>query len=181
MKTHGLWKIKKSAIKYKNSWIKVREDKVIRPDGKNGIFGVVEMAPGVSVLALDDQGFVYLTEEFRYAIGRDSLEVVSGAINKNESALRAAKRELAEELGIVAEEWIDLGLANPFTSIVKSSANLYLARQIEFSEARPEGTEKINLIRMKFADAVKMVMKGGITHGSSSVLILKAAEFLRKN
>ena len=64
MKEHGPWKIKESVIKYKNPWIEVREDKVIRPDGKSGIFGVVNMKHGISVLPMDDEGFVYLTEEF---------------------------------------------------------------------------------------------------------------------
>lgn len=180
MKINGPWKIKTSVVKYKNPWIKVREDKVIRPDGKSGIFGVVEMVPGVSVLPLDDQGFVYLVKEFHYAIEQNGIEVVGGAIDKNESVLHAAKRELREELGIKAEEWIDLGLLNPFTSVVKSTANLYLARKIKFYEASPEGTEKISIVRIKLEDALKMVMKSGITHGQSCVLILKAVEFLRK-
>jgi len=138
------------------------------------------MVPGVSVLPLDNQGFVYLVKEFHYAVEQNGIEVVSGAIDKNEPALHAAKRELKEELGIEAEEWIDLGLFNPFTSVVKSPANLYLARKIKFYGANPEGAEKINMVRLKFADAVKMVMKSDITHGQSCVLILKAAEFLRK-
>lgn len=180
MKTNGPWKIKKSVVKYKNPWIKVREDKVLRPDGKSGIFGVVEMVPGVSILPLDAKGYVYLTKEFRYAIGKNSLEVVSGAIDQGESALAAAKRELKEELGIVAGEWINLGLFNPFTSVVKSPANLFLAMEIKFSEISPEGTEKIKMVKIKLKDAVKLVMKSEITHGQSSVLILKAAEYLRK-
>ena len=180
MKTNGPWKIKDSQVKYKNPWISVREDQVIRPDGKDGIFGVVEMVAGASVLPLDDDGFVYLTKEFHYAIEQDSVEVVSGAIDEGETALEAAKRELKEELGAEADEWIDLGRMNPFTTVVKSPATMYLAKGIKFSEADPEGTEKIDLVKVKFDDAVKMVMDSEITHGQSCVLILKASEYLRK-
>lgn len=180
MKNNGPWKIKDSQIKYKNSWISVREDRVIRPDGKDGIFGVVEMVTGVSVLPLDDEGFVYLTKEFHYAIEENSIEVVSGAIDKGETSIEAAKRELKEELGLKAGEWIDLGKVNPFTSVVKSSAALYLAKNIQFSEANPESTEKIELVKIKFDDAVRMVMESKITHGPSCVLILKASEYLKK-
>lgn len=180
MKTNGPWKIKGSQVKYKNPWISVREDQVIRPDGKDGIFGVVEIVAGVSVLPLDDNGFVYLTKEFHYAIEQDSIEVVSGAIDKGETALEAAKRELKEELGAEAKEWIDLGMLNPFTTVVKSPATMYLAKGIVFSEAKPEGTEKIDMLKVKFDDAVKMVMESEITHGQSCVLILKASEYLRK-
>ena len=180
MKINGPWKIKDSKVKYKNPWISVREDQVIRPDGKDGIFGVVEMVAGVSVLSLDDEGFVYLTKEFHYAIEQESIEVVSGADDEGETNLEAAKRELKEELGIEAGEWIDLGKINPFTTVIKSPAAMYLAKQIEFSEANPEGTEKIDLVKVKINDAVRMVMDSEITHGPSCVLILKASEFLRK-
>jgi ADP-ribose pyrophosphatase len=131
MDINGPWKIKSSREKYKNPWIRVREDQVIRPDGEDGIFGVVEMVAGISVLPLDDNGLVYLTKEFHYAIGQDSIEVVSGAIDKGESSLVAAKRELKEELGIEAKNWVDLGLLNPFTTVIKSPATMYLATKIK--------------------------------------------------
>lgn len=63
---------------------------------------------------------------------------------------------------------------------MKSPATMYLAMKIKFSEAHPEGTEKIDLVKVEFDDAVKMVMESEITHGQSCVLILKASEYLRK-
>ena len=71
-------------------------------------------------------------------------------------------------------------MMNPFTTVVKSPATMYLAKGIKFSEANPEGTEKIDLVKVKFDDAVNMVMNSDITHGQSCVLILKASEYLRK-
>jgi ADP-ribose pyrophosphatase len=68
----------------------------VRPDGKLGIFGVVKMKAGVSVLPLDDEGFVYLTDEFHYAIEQDSIETVSGATDGSEMPLQTAQRELKE-------------------------------------------------------------------------------------
>lgn len=179
MKTNGPWQIKESIEKYKNPWIHVREDQVIRPDGKDGIFGVVEMVSGVSILAMDAEGFVYLTKEFHYATEEFGTEVVSGAIDEDENAINAAKRELKEELGIEADEWVDLGLVNPFTTVVKSPATLFFAQSLHFSESNLEGTEKIDLIKVKFEDAVKMVMESEITHGPSCVLILKVSEYLK--
>lgn len=181
LEINGPWKVKNSIEKYKNPWMRVREDQVIRPDGKDGIFGVVEMVDGVSVLPFDDEGFVYLTKQFRYSLGENSIETVSGAIDEGESSLEAVKRELKEELGIVADEWTNLGIVNPFTSAVKSSAILFLARQLNFGKSNQDGTENIDLVKIKFEDAVDMVMKSEITHGQSCVLILKAARFLQKN
>lgn len=176
---HGPWKIQNSKVKYRNKWIEVREDKVLRPDGKPGIFGIVNMVSGVSVLPLDKDGFVYLTNEFKYALGKKTFEVVSGAIDRDEKPIEAAKRELKEELGIEAEDWISLGIVDPFTNVVKSPAHLFLARGLKFSKTEQEGTEKIKPIKVEFEKAVDMVMKSEITHGPSCTLILKANEYLR--
>ena len=180
IRKNGPWTINETLLKYKNPWIELKEDQVIRPDGKPSIFGVVRMNPGISVLPLDDNGYVYLTDEFHYALEQDSLEVVSGAIDKNEKPLDAAKRELEEELGIKAENWIELGTVNPFTTVLKSPAYLFLARKLSFVKTNPEGTENIKLVKIKFEKAIKMVMESKITHGPSCVLILKAKEFLKK-
>lgn len=179
MKKHGPWKIKGIKVKYQNPWITVREDAVVRPDGKPGIFGVVEMVPGVSVLPIDAQSNVYLTKEFRYAVGKESIEAASGGIDKGESPLKAAKRELKEELGIVAKKWVGLGMMNPFTSVVDSPAYLFLAQDISFTSAEYEGTEVIQHVKMPLKKAVQMVMESKITHGQTSVLILKAHNYLK--
>lgn len=174
IRKNGPWIINRTEIKYKNPWIEVREDQVTRPDGKPGIFGVVGMKGGVSVLPLDEQGFVYLTCEFHYAIERESIEVVSGGRdNENEEFLETAKRELKEELGIIAKEWVPLGVVNPFTTVVHSPSHLFLARKLEFQKSEQEGTEIIDLVKVHFNEAVEMVMKSEITHGPSCVLILK--------
>ena len=178
-KRNGQFIIKNSIQKYKNPWIEVTEDQVIRPDGKPGIFGIVRMVDGVAVLPLDEDGFVYLTREFHYAIGMEDVETVSGAIDENEKPLDSAKRELKEELGMEAEDWIDLGLANPFTTVVKSSQRMFLARKLSFGKDDQEATENIKLVKVKLEEAVEMVMNSEITHGASCVLILKANEYLK--
>ncbi|OGJ22088.1 MAG: hypothetical protein A2804_02450 [Candidatus Pacebacteria bacterium RIFCSPHIGHO2_01_FULL_46_10] len=174
----GPWTITDSKTVYKNSWINVREDKVIKPDGKEGIFGVVEMKPGVSVLPIDDERNVYLTKEYHYAVGRETIEAISGGIDKNENEEDAAKRELREETGITANEWIDLGVIDPFTTVVKSPNYLFLARGLEFSKAKPEGAEKIKVIKISMGKAIQWVMESKITHGATTTLILKAKDYL---
>src|SRR5690348_15777215 len=99
---------------YKNRWIAVREDKVIRPDGQPGVFGVVHMVAGASVLPMTDSGTVWLVREYKYAIERPSLEVISGGVEEDETPLECAKRELQEEVGLIAAHWDDLGRLDPF-------------------------------------------------------------------
>jgi ADP-ribose pyrophosphatase len=170
--------IRSSTWVYQDPWLKVQRDEVVRPDGQPGTYAVVHIKPGVCVLAMDGERKVYLTKEFHYAVGETTIECVSGGRDEEEPALNAARRELREELGIEAENWLDLGRLDPFTASVLSPTQLYLARDLRFVAAAPEGTELIQRVEISMNDAVEMVMKSEITHAPSMALILKAARAL---
>jgi ADP-ribose pyrophosphatase len=170
----GPWTVEATREVYASPWVEVTEDSVVRPDGARGRFATVRLRPGVSVLALDSEGFAHLTREYRYAIERESVEVVSGGVDGDEPALAAARRELREELGIEAAEWVDLGAVDPFTSVVASPARLFLARSLTRVPPEREATEVIEHVEVPMGEAVRMVLDGEITHGPSCVLILKA-------
>jgi ADP-ribose pyrophosphatase len=171
---HGPWQILSRREVYRDPWIAVTRDEVIRPDGDPGSHCIVRLKEGVSVLAIDDAEMVYLTEEFHYAVGRETLEVVSGGIDEGESAEEAARRELLEELGITASQWSDLGVCDPFTSVVVSPTRLFLARGLRFGENAQEGTERIRCRKLPFSEAIEMTLDGRISHAPSGLLILKA-------
>src|SRR5436309_14562669 len=109
MRRHGPWTVHSTREAHRDPWVSLTVDEVTRPDGRPGTYSVVAVQPGVSVLAVGGDGTAYLTEEFRYAVGRDSLEVCSGGIDPGEPPIDAARRELREELGIGAADWSDLG------------------------------------------------------------------------
>ena len=174
MSQHGPWFIKESNDVYIDPFVNVRVDQVIRPDGKDGQHVVVCMKPGVCVLAIDDENNVHLTREFHYGVGRYSLEAVSGGIDPGEGADTTAKRELAEELGLIAENWEAIGSVDPFTTIVVSPTKTYIARGLTNTVSNPEGTELIETVVMPLSEAVKRVNAGEITHAPTCVLILQA-------
>src|SRR3954447_26498114 len=94
---NGEWIIKSTKKIFENHFFAVFEDDVIKPTGDDGKYATIRFNPGAAVLPIDDEENVYLTRQFRYAIGRDDLEIVAGSI-EGEGALDAAKRELKEEL-----------------------------------------------------------------------------------
>jgi len=177
---HGPWTIQETSQKYENSFINVREDQVLQPDGQPGMYATVKMKPGVAILPIDSDLVVYLTQQFRYALGKESIEVVCGALEEDEPPLEGAQREVQEELGIKAEEWIALGVFDLDTSIVHCPVYLFLTKQLTFTQAHQEGTETIETLRMPLDRAVQMVMDNEITHAPSCVLILKAGNALSK-
>ena len=177
-RTSGPYKILSSEPRYRNRWIAVREDRVIRPGGREGPFGVVEMVDGSSVLALDSDDNVHLVREFKYALGRDSLEVISGGIDEGESPLAAAQRELREEVGLVASEWQEMDAIDPFTTAIRCRNHLFLARGLSHGAAAPEDGEELALVTLPFERALEMVLVGEISHAASCVLLLRAARLL---
>ncbi|MEM3154893.1 MAG: NUDIX hydrolase [Candidatus Woesearchaeota archaeon] len=178
MEKRGPWAVKKHASVYKNPWMEAFHDDVIRPDGKPGIFGYVKIKPGVSFLPMDDDGNVYLVEEFYYAMNRNTILAPCGGREPNETPLDCAKRELREELGIEAKEWFHLGTVDPMSPLVDSPQDLFLARKLSFHNHHREGTEVINPIKMKFEEAVRKVIDNSINESFTCLLILKANEYL---
>jgi ADP-ribose pyrophosphatase len=170
---HGPWTITETREVYRDPWVRLQRDEVVRPDGGPGSYAVAYLKPGVCVIAIDDEGAVHLTEEFHYGVGRVTLEGVSGGVEPGETPEQTAHKELAEELGIRAERLFPLGSVDPFTANVVSPTELFLAEGLLLGEPQPEGTEVIRRISMPFADAVEAVMEGEITHAPSCVAILK--------
>lgn len=175
---NGPWRIEGSERKYHNNFIDVVEDRVVQPDGQPGTYATVTTRRGVAVLPVDEAGQAHLVRQFRYAAGRESLEAASGSLDEGEDDEAAARRELAEELGMQAREWADLGLVELDTSIVRGPVRLFLARGLEFGEPHREGTETVRRVSLPLVEAVEQVMDSRITHGPSCVIILKAERYL---
>jgi ADP-ribose pyrophosphatase YjhB (NUDIX family) len=175
MKKNGPWTIKKSKVVYKTPWLKVVEDTVIRPDGKNGIYSTVSILPGVSVLPITKNREVILLKNFQYAVGKSLITAIGGSIDKNETPEAAAIRELKEEAGINAKKLTPLGLTHAITSGIISSPNyMFLVEGITEGMAKPDGTESIKKIKMTLKEAIEKVMNGEITHSVTALLVLKA-------
>jgi 8-oxo-dGTP pyrophosphatase MutT (NUDIX family) len=174
------WKTLDSRLVYQNPWITVREDKVIRPDGKPGIYGVVETRLATGVVALSADLQVYLVGQYRYPTKHYSWEIVEGGSDKEESALHAAQRELKEETGLEAASWLQLGcefhLSNCFTSEV---GYVFLARELREGASAPDGTEILRVRKIPFSEAIGMVDSGEIKDMVSIVGLLRAERYLQ--
>lgn len=178
-KRHGPWTIHETERKYAHELIEIYEDSVTRPDGSPGAYAVAKVKSGVAVLAVGDDGVAYLAREFRYAVGRECVEVVGGALEDGEELEAAARRELREELGIEAAALVPLGRVDPLTSIIDSTSHLFLATGLTFVEKENEGSERIKTERLPLDEAARMALAGDITHATSCTLILRAQNYIK--
>ena len=174
--TTSPWITKDSREIYKNSWIRVREDRVIRPDGNPGIYGVIEIHPSIGVVAIDAQDRVVLVGQWRYTVDRYSWEVPRGGSHPGETDMQAvAARELAEEAGVVARDWIDLGPVDVCNGVANDVQTLYLATGLTATERNLDPEEEIAVQWLPFAEAVRMAVDGRITEVCSVAALLRVA------
>lgn len=169
------WRTLRRRVVYSNGWMTVEEDDVVRPDGLPGIYGVVRF-PGraVGVVALDDDDRLVLVGQYRYALERYSWEIPEGGADRHDP-LAGAQRELLEETGLTAGRWERLLEADLSNSITDEGATVYLATELTQGEAAPEGTERLAIRWVPFADALAMVADGRITDAISVMAIQAVA------
>jgi 8-oxo-dGTP pyrophosphatase MutT (NUDIX family) len=173
-KTGNPWTVLLSRPIYDNPWINVVEHEVLTPNGRPGIYGVVHtkhLATGV--VPIDENGNVVLVGQYRFPLKAYSWEIPEGGGNANETPMEAVQRELQEETGLVARDWIHLQSLHLSNCISDETAEVFLAWNLEQGIADPDETEDLKVRRVSFAEAMDMVMKGGITDAISVAALLK--------
>jgi ADP-ribose pyrophosphatase len=167
-----------SESKYRGSLISVRVDDVRMSDGSVVAREIVTHPGSVVVVALDDDGRVVLVNQYRPAVGAQLDELPAGLLDvAGESALDAARRELAEEARLTADEWNVLLDLFPSPGISTEAVRVFLARGLSpasgsFTPVHEEQTMTVS--REPLADAVRRVLSGGITNAASVAGILAA-------
>lgn len=134
----------------------------------------VERKPVVCVFPLTNSYEIYLISQYRYFFEKNILECVAGFINENETSLRAAKRELKEEAGLLASHWELIAKTEIAASVVKGKLYLFLAKDLEEVKQDLRDGEVIKVVKMPLEEAVKKVMSGEINfiETVSGILIL---------
>jgi 8-oxo-dGTP pyrophosphatase MutT (NUDIX family) len=174
------WPVRAQRVVYENPWIRVTEDQVVRPDGGDGIYGVVELRnDAVFVVALTDDDEVVLVTLDRHTVG-ESVEVPAGGSDGDEP-LVAARRELLEETGLEAAEWREIGRMSALNGVCRAQEVVFLATGLRGSAtaARPDhhqAEEGIRGVRtVRWGEVMRMVRDGEIRDGESVAALMYAA------
>jgi len=175
------WTTLHEELKYENPWISLSEHKVLNPAGKPGIYGVVSFKNlAIGILPLDEQFNTWLVGQWRYPLQEYSWEIPEGGGPLGVDPLESAKRELKEETGLIAGKFTVLGKIHTSNSVCNESGILYLAQELELTEAEPEENEDLQVKKLPFEEAYQMVMDGKITDSLSMAAILKTKLMLDK-
>lgn len=149
------------------------------PNDKLAKREVIRHIGAAAVLPVDDDGNVYLVRQFRAPVGRVLLEIPAGKLDcKGEDRKSAAQRELREETGLVAEEWIHLNDMLSTVGFCDECISLFLARGLSAGDSDPDEDEFVNVVKMPFAEAVDMVMNNEISDSKTICALMMANKIL---
>jgi len=178
----GGWQQKSQEITYENPWIQIRHEEVIRPNGSEGIYGVVHFkSNAIGVVAIDDEDNTWLVKQSRYPNNETTIEIPEGGGPLNELPLDAAKRELKEETGFTAAKWQPLLELRTSNSVTDEKAYIFLATELAAGEQELEETEDIEVLKVPIQDAIAMAMNGEIMDAMSVAALLKIAILRESN
>jgi 8-oxo-dGTP pyrophosphatase MutT (NUDIX family) len=173
---NGPWLRHARRTEYENAWITVWHDDVTRPDGGDGVYGVVHFANlAAGVVALDEHDRVCLVGQHRYTLDEWSWEIPEGGVPPGEAPLDGIRRELLEETGVDAAEWVELARVHLSNSISDEAGVLYLATHLTHGDAAPEPTEQLEVRWLPFDDALAMTFDGRITDALSIIGLQRVA------
>lgn len=159
---------------YENPWIRVSHDKVARPNGSEGIYGVVHFKnEAVGVIPVDNEGNTWLVRQSRYTLDRHTWEIPEGGSPAGESPLQSAQRELEEEVGLIADTWTPLLELHTSNSVTDELGFAYLAQGLRAGRQQLEESEDIEVIKLPLEKAFAMAMRGEITDALSLCALFK--------
>ena len=157
------------------------KDTVELPNGRTATREVIRHVGAVAVVPMTDDGKVVVERQFRYPLNEVITEIPAGKLDsKAEDKLSAAKRELEEETGFLAKEWIELGDFVPTVAYCDEVITLYLARGLYKGVRHLDEDEFLNVRLMDLEELVKEVMDGKILDGKTQTAVLKAYYYLMK-
>ena len=157
----------------------VKRDTVRLPNGNEAYREIIRHIGAVCVVPVTDDNRVIMERQFRYPIDSVITEIPAGKLDsRDEDRLSAIKRELREETGYEADEWLDMGVYYPAPAYSDEKINMYLARGLHKGERDLDDDEFLNIEEVPLDKLVEDIMSGRITDGKTQVAILKAAGIL---
>lgn len=169
------WKTNATREVYDNPWISLREDSVTQPNGTPGIYGVVHFKNlAIGVLPIDAEGCTYLVGQHRYPLGAYSWELPEGGGARDATPLSSAQRELKEETGLTAADWLPFLEMDLSNSVSDECAICFLAWNLTAGAAEPDDNEVLKLRRLPLTQAFEEAESGAIRDAMTVAMLFKA-------
>jgi len=167
-----------SEMKFDGKLIKVTYD-VAEVNGKEAWREVVHHPGASAVVAIDEENRIIMEKQFRYALNDYLLEIPAGKLDAGEDPLVCAKRELEEETGIIASEWISLGTIATSPGFCNEVIHLYVAKGLSKGEIHWDEDEYVEVERYRFDELLQRIKEEKIKDSKSLSALLLAMPYLK--
>lgn len=169
-----------STYYYKGKIINMKVDDVCLPNGELAKREEVEHPGGCSIAALTENNELFFVRQFRYAYDEEVLELPAGKLEKGEDPFEAMKRELREETGCLAEEFVSLGTAYPTPGYTNELLRIWACRVSDHTAQDLDSDEFLEVVRIPLDKAVEMVMNNELPDAKTQIGILKTALLVKE-
>lgn len=167
-----------SELVYAGNFIQVRKDQVLLPDGSLSSREYLNHPGAVAILALLDNGNLLMERQYRYPPQQEFIELPAGKIDHGEDILRTAQRELLEETGYVAREWIHLTTAWPCIGYADERMEYFLARGLTHQGRQLDPGEFLEVFELSLTDALDWIRVGKINESKTIVGLFWLEKYL---
>jgi ADP-ribose pyrophosphatase len=157
----------------------VKTDEVRLPNGNLSKREYVVHPGAVLIVPILPNGHLILEKQFRYPLHQVFIELPAGKIDLNEDILVTGQRELLEETGYTAKNWIKLGAQHPCIGYSNEVIHMYIATGLEEGPHQRDDDEMLEVFEASFAECITMIQRGEITDGKTIVALLMAEKFLQ--
>ncbi len=165
---------------YQGRIVRLEEDTVRLENDRLTLREVIRHNGAVAVVPLTEDNQVVMVRQYRYPLGRVTLEIPAGKLDAGEEPYAAALRELQEETGAQAKELQCIGKLHPSPAILDECITMYLARGLTFTNQSPDDDEFLLVEAIPLQELCDMVVEGKITDAKTQAAILKVAAILAK-
>lgn len=167
-----------SVLVYEGNFLSVHKDSVLLPDGAVSSREYISHPGAVAVLALLDNGNLVMERQYRYPLQREFVELPAGKIDHGEDILVCAKRELLEETGYEAKEWIHLTTAWPCIGYADERMEYFLARGLVHQGSNLDDGEFLEVFELSLSEAINWIRMGKINDSKTIVGLFWLEKFL---
>jgi ADP-ribose pyrophosphatase len=159
----------------------VKRDQVRLPSGHVSQREYVTHPGAVVIVPLLNNGNVVLERQFRYPLHQVFIELPAGKIDANESTLQTGQRELLEETGYQAQDWVKLGEQHPCIGYSNEVIHIYLARDLKAGVSHLDVDEALEVFELPLSEAIKLIQQGEITDSKTIVALFLTEKYIQNN
>ena len=166
-------KCKKERRIFSGVLLKLNKDIVELNNGNSQVREYIKTDDASCCVAIDKDDNIILVKQYRYAQKRELIELPAGKIDKGETPIETAKRELLEETGFISDEWKEIGFFYPATYSTQK-LYIFLAKNVIWKQdLNLDEGEFLSVLKIPYNDFLKKIINGKIKDSKTIIGILK--------